>query len=104
MYAKVGVIMPEKRTVTMVPSSAVIYNTSGNRVYVVQTEGERMTVRQTIVRLGETKGDFIEIRAGLEGDERIVTDGAFKLREGAPVFPSETGTIQPQLDPQPENS
>lgn len=104
MFAEIEVIMPEKREVAIVPASAIIYNPSGNRVYVVNQEGDSMTVRQTIVRLGETKGDFVEITAGLDGGEKIVVDGAFKLREGASVFPSEAGTVKPKLDPKPENT
>lgn len=104
MYARTEVIMPDKRQVLMVPSISVIYSPSGNRLYIAKTTDDGLVATQAIVRLGEVRGDYVEVTAGLEGDEQIVVDGAFKLREGVPIFESEAGTVKPELDPQPENS
>ena len=104
MFVEVEVIMPEARTVTMIPASAVLYAPYGNRVYVVKEADDGFIAQQAIVRLGEARGDFVEILDGLEGNERIVVDGAFKLNEGSPVFSSDQGTVEPELDPTPANS
>jgi|TARA_B110000438_G_scaffold289451_1_gene324043 membrane fusion protein (multidrug efflux system) len=105
MFTRVEVIMPVKRDVVVVPIMAVHYSPTGNRIYVAEeNENGQFVSQQTIVRLGETRGDFVEIIDGLEGDERIVVDGAFKLLDGSPIFQSERGTVEPQLEPTPENN
>jgi membrane fusion protein (multidrug efflux system) len=37
------------------------------------------------VRLGEARGDFISVLNGVEAGEKVVSTGAFKLRNGQPV-------------------
>ena len=57
-------------------------------VFVMVPAGQgQFRVRQTIVRLGPTVNDEVAIVSGLKGGERIVSDGAFKLRDGALVRP-----------------
>lgn len=104
MFVKVEVVLPEKREVLMVPQTAIIYNAYGDSVFVV-TEGEEggLVARQVFVRLGERRGDFVEILSGLEAGQRIVRAGAFKLRNNTPVALSDTGVVEAKLHPTPEN-
>lgn len=105
LYVDVQVVMPESRTVKMIPSSSIVFAPSGDSVFVVtDNEDGQPTVSPSIVRLGQTRGDYIEVIEGLEAGERIVTDGAFKLREGAVIQISDRGTVEPELDPTPANS
>jgi membrane fusion protein, multidrug efflux system len=105
LFVEVEVVMPERRAVKLIPSSSIVFAPYGDRVFVV-SEGENgaLTVSPTIVRLGEARGDFIEITEGLETGDRIVTAGAFKLREGAAIEVSDRGTVEPELEPTPANS
>lgn len=103
MFVNVSVIRPEKREVVVVPRSAILHANYGDTVFVVtpsETEGME-SVRQQIVRLGESKGDFVEITQGLEGGEEVVSAGAFKLREGALITRSNVGTVEPEMAPTP---
>ena len=103
MFVDARVVRDTKRQVVVVPRSAVMHANYGDSVFVVK-KGEddgAESVRQQIVRLGESKGDFVEITEGLEGDEEIVSAGAFKLRNGSLISRSSVGTVEPELNPAP---
>ncbi len=104
MFARVGVVLPEKRDIRVIPSTAVVYAPYGDSVYVVEGTGDELTARQQFVRLGEARGDFVEIIEGLSNNERIVGTGAFKLRQGMPIRISDVGTAEPRLHPTPADS
>lgn len=105
LYVNVSIIRPEKRQVVLAPKSSVMHANYGDSIFVVgnNPQGEGEVVEQRIVRLGESKGDFIEVIKGLEGTEEIVSSGAFKLRDGALISRSTMGTVEPELAPQPED-
>lgn len=71
----VQLILPLRaaRVSLAVPRSAVVRRGELDAVYVVEGEG-RVSLRQ--VRLGETAGDAVEVLAGLEAGERIVSVAA----------------------------
>ena len=59
--------------------------------------------RQQFVRTGRARGDFVALLDGLKPGQEVVTAGAFKLRNGAPVVVDNSVQPQPQLAPRPEN-
>ncbi len=65
-----------------VPSAAVQRGALGTFVYVVKPDGN-VNIRR--VRTGTTEGDWVSVQGELEAGERVVTDGADRLREGAKV-------------------
>lgn len=106
MFINVSVLLDQTRRVVTVPSTAVRYAAYGDSVFVVEDESKesaRKVARQQFVRLGETRGDFVEITKGLTGGETIVAAGAFKLRNGAPVTINNEIEVEPKLNPEPEN-
>lgn len=109
MYVSVEVVLPQTRTVTVVPATAVLYAPYGDTVFVLNEAApgagsDALTVSQQIVRLGATRGDFVEVTAGLTGHERVVSAGAFKLRNGQSVVLSDLGTREPSEAPTPADS
>jgi membrane fusion protein (multidrug efflux system) len=44
-----------------------------------------LIARQQFVRLGERRGDYVAVANGLKGDETVVSNGAFKLRNGQTI-------------------
>jgi membrane fusion protein (multidrug efflux system) len=110
MFAKATVIMPEKKTVLPVIATAIAYATFGNSVFVIDEQtneqsGETEKVlRQQFVRLGQARGDFIDVIEGLKPGESVVTSGVFKLRSGMKVIIDNTLAPEPSIDPQPSNS
>lgn len=116
MFVQVAVILPEKATSVTVPSTAVVHAPYGDSVFVVEEKkpdapGLRTTpdgkpvkvARQQFVRVGNARGDFVSINDGVKKGEEIVSAGAFKLRNNAPITIEKTNQTQPQLAPRPEN-
>ncbi|MES2877788.1 MAG: MdtA/MuxA family multidrug efflux RND transporter periplasmic adaptor subunit [Pseudomonadota bacterium] len=66
----------------VVPTSATQRGAQGTYVYVVKDDG---TVSMRRVRLGATEGDWTSVQGELAAGERVVTDGADRLRDGAKV-------------------
>jgi membrane fusion protein (multidrug efflux system) len=60
-------------------------------------------VRQQFVRVGQARGDFVAIDQGIRAGDEVVTQGAFKLRNGAPVVVNNQLKLKPELVPRPEN-
>jgi membrane fusion protein, multidrug efflux system len=65
-----------------VPTTAVQRGARGNFVYVVKDDGT-VTVRG--IRPGAVDGDWTSVQGELAPGEKVVTDGADRLREGAKV-------------------
>ena len=115
MFANVEVVLPERKPVLMVPLTAVSFATFGDSVFVLEeSDGAnverggapagQLAARQQFVRLGERRGDFVEVVKGLEPGQEIAGDGVFKLRNGAAVTVNDEGASEPSLDPDPDNA
>jgi membrane fusion protein (multidrug efflux system) len=108
MFVNVSVVLPTKKTVIDVPATALIHASFGDSVFVVE-DGKRpdgtptKVGRQQFVRVGEMRGDFVAIEAGLTEGQEVVSAGAFKLRNGSAVVVDNSVKQVPQLDPKPEN-
>lgn len=86
LVAKVEMTGDPDAAVTVVPVQALL-EADGTEavVYVVATREEREVAERVAVRIGRLVGDRIEVLEGLQGGERVVTEGAAYLREGVPV-------------------
>ena len=108
MYVTVQVVLPKQDNVVAVPVTSVVRATYGNSVFIIEDgkspQGQPNKVaRQAFVKLGAARGDFIAIVDGLKAGQTIVSEGAFKLRNGAPVVVDNTVKPKSEIDPQPEN-
>ncbi|HET6413417.1 MAG TPA: efflux RND transporter periplasmic adaptor subunit [Anaeromyxobacter sp.] len=106
MYANVEVLSSEQRKVLCVPVTAVLFAPYGDTVFVVEkkagAEGkESLIAKQEFVRLGEKRGDFVEVLSGLEAGQTVVTSGAFKLRNGAVLLVNNALAPDAKLEPAP---
>ena len=110
MFVDVDVIMPDKEAVTVVPATSVLYAPYGDSVFVVEEKKSEATgelqkvLRQQLVRLGEQRGDFVSLLAGLEGSETIVSSGVFMLRNGQAVIENNSLAPEFNLNPAPADS
>jgi multidrug efflux system membrane fusion protein len=66
----------------MVPVSALRQGNNGEFVFVLNQD---RTVTQRPVKRGLASADRIQIASGLQVGERVITVGADRLRDGAPV-------------------
>ncbi|HEX8792829.1 MAG TPA: efflux RND transporter periplasmic adaptor subunit [Polyangiaceae bacterium] len=117
MFARISVVLPDTRAVTILPVSALVHASYGDSVFVVDDRkddaGNPVTsadghpakvARQQFVKVCETRGDFAAVTNGVTAGQEVVTAGAFKLHNGAPIFVN-TAAEQPKADlaPHPEN-
>jgi membrane fusion protein, multidrug efflux system len=80
---------PERRLT--LPQTAVSFNPYGEMVFIVQrgpkdaSGREALTVKQSLVKVGPTRGDQVSIMSGVKEGDIIVTSGHFKLKPGSAV-------------------
>jgi membrane fusion protein (multidrug efflux system) len=116
MFVNVSVVLPEQVKVVSVPATAIARAPYGDSVYVVEPrkddKGEPVigrdgkpakAARQQFVRVGPARGDFVAILEGVTAGQEVVTQGAFKLRNGAPIMVNNQLKLSPSETPRPEN-
>jgi membrane fusion protein (multidrug efflux system) len=106
MFANVEIFSAEKKSVLVIPATAVIFAPYGDSVFAIEEKkdeaGKAVTVaRHKFIRQGERRGDFVAVADGLAPGERIVSSGAFKLRNGAPVVVNDKLAPGAELAPRP---
>ena len=109
MFATVEVVLPRADPVLVIPVTAVLYAPYSDSVFVLESRAAdgteaSLVLRQQFVQLGEKRGDFITVQGGLEADQRVVSTGVFKLRNGMRVTVDNTLAPDFQLSPRPENA
>lgn len=85
MFVNISIDLQQTSEHLVVPNTAILYAPYGSSVFVINAQQNPSTVKQQIVKVGETRGNFIAIKEGLSGTETIVTSGAFKLSNGQTV-------------------
>jgi multidrug efflux system membrane fusion protein len=80
----VNIRMPVERrdNVVLVPSPAIQRGAPGTFVYTVRDDS---TVTVSPVKVGAVQGETTEVQSGVKVGDRVVVDGADKLRDGAKV-------------------
>jgi multidrug efflux system membrane fusion protein len=81
-FVNAKLLIDIKRGTIIVPSAAIQRGPQGAFVYVVKLDH---TAQVRPVTVGEVQGGETSINQGLSAGERVVVDGAEKLREGAKV-------------------
>jgi len=103
MFVNVSVVLPERASVVFVPATSIMRAPYGNSVYVVEDKNGGKVARQQFVRVGVSRGDFVAIDEGVTAGQQIVTLGAFKLRNGAPIVVNNEIQLSPSQTPTPQN-
>src|SRR6516225_1875910 len=92
-FVNVRLLLDTHKSVTTISTAGVQRGVPGTFAYLINPDS---TVSVRPVQLGVTDGDRVEVVSGLKSGERIVIDGADKLRDGAKIIVrSETGTPAP---------
>jgi len=81
-FVNVALLVDEHKDVAIAPIAAIQRGLPGTFVYLVNPDS---TVSVRKVTLGVTNGEHVEILAGLNAGDRVVVDGADKLRDGAHI-------------------
>lgn len=81
-FVNIELLVDVVRGATVVPTSAIQRGAPGTFVYVVN-DNDTVSVRK--VELGASTAESVEVKSGLSPGDRVVVDGADKLREGAKI-------------------
>ncbi len=81
MYGTVRIVVKPAEPPIMVPTSAVVFDSKGTRVWAVEDN----KVKSKSIEVGRDYGTEIEARSGLTGNESIVTNPGERLAEGVDV-------------------
>ncbi|WGR96624.1 MdtA/MuxA family multidrug efflux RND transporter periplasmic adaptor subunit [Bradyrhizobium sp. ISRA443] len=82
-FVNVRLLLDTHKDVTTMSTAGIQRGVPGTFVYLVNGDS---TVSVRPVKLGVTAGDRVEVLSGLSPGDRVVIDGADKLREGAKVI------------------
>ncbi|UCG58006.1 MAG: efflux RND transporter periplasmic adaptor subunit [Phycisphaerales bacterium] len=77
MFAEAEIIVPLGRTITVVPSSAILSDEGSS--FVFQRWKDDLWVRRNVL-VGEDQGDFVEVRAGIAKGAEVVSSGGFLFK------------------------
>lgn len=81
-FVNVRLLLNTLPNAIVVPAAAVRNGPNGAYVYVIHPDD---TVHIQLVKTGPSDGDEVSIASGLEGGERVVTEGGDRLVDGAAV-------------------
>lgn len=109
MFVQVELPLGQPREVIPLPASAINFAPYGDSVFVVvelkDPKGNTYRgVRQQVVKIDGSRGDQVAIVSGLNPGEEVVSSGAFRLRNGAPVQVNNTVKPSNSPSPKPEDS
>jgi multidrug efflux system membrane fusion protein len=91
-FVNIQLLADTQRDVPVIPTAAVQRGAPGTFVFVV---GADDTVSVRPVKLGTSQGERVSVASGLEPGERVVVDGADKLRDKAKVSVREPAAAAP---------
>ena len=105
MFVDIELIVSNGVPVMAIPSSSVLNAPYGDSVFIIEdSEGESdpnvKVVKQTFVRLGKSRGDFVDVIDGLKEGDEVVASGLFKLFNGQRVVIDNSLAPDFKLDPQ----
>jgi membrane fusion protein, multidrug efflux system len=87
-FVNIRLLVDTLRNVTVMPTSAIQRGAPGTFVYLLNPDS---TVSVKPIDLGPQSGERVAVRSGLSPGDRVVIDGADKLRNGAKVVVREPG-------------
>jgi len=82
-FVNIRLLLDTHKDVTTMSTAGIQRGVPGTFVYLVNADN---TVSVRPVKLGVTDGDRVEVLSGIEPGDRIVIDGADKLRDGAKII------------------
>jgi len=86
MFAELTIDLDNPISLVTVPETAVSYSLHGNTVYIIEQDGDELTVSPRIVKTGDSREGRIAILDGVKAGETVVSAGQNKLFRGATVI------------------
>ena len=95
-FVNIRLLLDTHKDVTTMSTAGIQRGVPGTFVYLINADN---TVSVRPVQLGITDGDHVEVRSGLVPGDRIVIDGADKLREGGKILIRSESATSPPASP-----
>jgi multidrug efflux system membrane fusion protein len=83
-FVNIRLLLDTHKDVTTMSTAGIQRGAPGTFVYLVNTADSTVSVRP--IKIGVTEGDRVEILSGIVPGDRVVIDGADKLRDGAKII------------------
>ncbi len=99
MFVNVEVQLPDALEVVRIPQTAVLAAPYGDSVFILQEADGQQTVKQEFIRLGQRRGDFVEVLKGLKPGDTVVSTGVFRLRNNVSVMIADDKEPEQEIDP-----
>lgn len=93
-FVNAALLVDVLRDATVAPTAAILRGAPGTFVYVINAD-DIVTARP--VKLGPTDGDRVAVLSGLAAGDRVVVDGADKLRDGSKIALRQPPGAQPTV-------
>src|SRR5262249_1468445 len=87
-FVKARMLVDTRKDAVVLPRVAIQHGPQGTFVYVV---GQDKTAQMKPVAIALTAGDVAVIAKGLDGGERVITEGQNQVRPGGRVEPASPG-------------
>jgi len=109
MFVQVELPLGQPHDVIPLPASAINYAPYGDSVFVVtdlkDPKGNTYRgVRQQVVKIEGSRGDQVAIVSGINPGDEVVSAGAFRLRNGAPIQVNNSIKPENSTNPHPAES
>ena len=85
MFAEIETVSNDKRDIVELPSTSVTYTPYGSSVYLIEKNLDNFVVKKKQIKVGEKKGQLVEIISGVNEGDLVVSVGQNKLRNGMRV-------------------
>ena len=85
MFASIDVVTGTGSDVVTVPRTAVTFYPYGDSAFVINGDGDDLTVERRQIKTGRVRAGQIEILSGLQAGDRVVSAGQLKLRTGQKI-------------------
>jgi multidrug efflux system membrane fusion protein len=95
-FVNVQLLVDTLQGTTVLPTAAIQRGSPGTFVYLVNPNN---TVSVRVVSLGPSDGDRVAVQSGLAPGDKVVIDGADKLRDGARIAIREPNNSSPTPPP-----
>lgn len=85
-YVRARIVWKRREGLT-VPVTAVVRINGQFFAFVAEGTGDRLVARQRAIQVGPITGNAYPVLSGIAAGDRVVTSGAQKLADGAPISP-----------------
>ncbi|PSU30222.1 efflux RND transporter periplasmic adaptor subunit [Photobacterium lutimaris] len=95
MFARAHIILPTQEDQIILPQSAITYTLYGDNVYLAgEDENGVLRVTQSVIKVGERKGNSVHILEGVKTGDTVVTSGQVRLSNHAKVRVVESNSLE----------